>query len=523
MRCGSLFAVLVVMLAGCPGGDGAIGDRCSDRGDCTGGLQCVAATCVPKCTRAPDCGDGYSCDKDGICHAASGQLGDSCTSEVDCAAGLACELDGSATDPTGRLLASCVADNAARPAGSECAADAECRNGTCALGHCVDLCSQTRDCSTGTSCSLIPRVEANGTMFAGCLQTHGALRWQLPVHGPSDTVPLPIPDAARSVAVTFAVDDPDQLVGAEHVVAPDGTVVVSQAGNGSDVGNYYTDPVRHRLALGQSVLAMPSAPEPPLTIPGMPLQAGEYVLSVVSKNGTLGGTATPTATAVIKLDEPRQTSASVILDLHFYFLNLDEHPCAARFAPADKLDADSASTQAFFQTDYLGMLRSVFAGGGIALGAITYEDLRDHPDLDGLDQANASSLLALGSHSVGINIFFVRTLSPVGLQALSPSPGPAGLANTAQSGIAIGVDTLCYRDWSVLARLTAREVARYMGLYDNVEIDDMPMGTPPVLHRDPIMDSDLTSTNLMFYSELGGGVSLSPGQRDILARSPVLR
>ena len=508
MRCGSLFAVLVVVLAGCPGGDGAIGDHCSDRGDCAGGLQCVAATCVPKCGRAPDCGDGYSCDKDGYCHAATGQLGDSCTSEVDCAAGLACELEGSATDLTGRLLASCVAENAARPAGSTCTADSECRNGTCALGHCVDLCSELRDCGDGTSCALIPRVEADGAMFAGCLQAHGSLRWELPVHGTSDTVPLPIPDTARSVAVTFSVDDPAQLVGAEQVIAPDGSVVVSHAGGGTDIGNYYTDPVRHKLELGQSVLAMPSSPD-------APLQAGEYTLSVVSKHGATSGTATPTATAVIKLD-PRNQPPSVILDLHFYFLNLDEHPCAAMFEPAGKLDASTASTEPFFQTEYLGMLRSVFANGGVPLGAVTYEDLRDHPDLDGLDQANAPALLALGSHAVGVNVFFVRTLSPVGLQAIGPSPGPAGLANTRGSGIVIGVDSLCYRSWSDLARLTAHEVARYMGLYDNVEIDPT--------HTDPIRDNDDgdPSTNLMFYSELGG-FSLSPDQRDILTRSPVLR
>jgi hypothetical protein len=495
MRCGSLFAVLVVVLAGCPGGDGSIGDHCSDRGDCTSGLQCVAATCVPKCQRAPDCGDGYSCDKDGFCHPATGQLGDSCTSEVDCAAGLACELEGSATDANGRLLASCVAENPARPAGSTCVSDADCRNGTCALGHCVDLCSGTRDCSAGTSCALIPRVEAQGAMFAGCLQAHGSLRWELPIHGPADTVALPIPDVARSVAVTFSVEDPDQLVGATTVVAPDGTTVVS-------AGNYYSDPVRHKLELGQSVLAMPSTPD-------VPLQAGQYTLSVESQrsNGQ-GGTATPAATAVIKLD------SSVILDLHFYFLNLDEHPCGDSFN--GKLDASTASTQSFFQSDFLGKLRSVFANGGIALGTLTYEDLRDHPDLDGLELANAPALLALGTHPVGINVFFVRTLSPVGLQAIGPSPGPAGLAGTRGSGVVIGVDTLCYRGWQDLARLTAHELARYMGLYENVEIDPT--------HTDPISDDDDDdpSTNLMFYSELGGA-ALSAGQRDILTRSAVLR
>ena len=207
---------------------------------------------------------------------------------------------------------------------------------------------------------------------------------------------------------------------------------------------------------------------------------------------------------------------SVLLDLHFYFLDLDDHPCSAAFG--DSLTAATAQTAPFFQNDFLGMLRQVFAHGGVTLGAMTYEDLRDHPDLDGLDVNDAPSLLALGAHDGGINVFFVRTLSPVGLQALGPSPGPAGLAGTPGSGIVMGADTLCYRTWPQVARLTAHELARYMGLYDNVEIDDSD-ATP---RRDPILDSDTSDANLMYFSELGG-TDLSPGQRDILSRSPVLR
>ncbi|MBV8760245.1 MAG: hypothetical protein JO257_23340 [Deltaproteobacteria bacterium] len=503
MRLRTLFAL--VLLAGCPGAAG-IGDHCGDRGDCASSLQCVDSTCVPKCQRAPDCGDGYSCDKDGICHAATGQLGDSCSSEVDCAAGLACELEGTATDPQGHLAASCVMQNAGRPAGDLCVHDGDCRNGTCALGHCIDLCADTRDCGEGTACALIPRVEATGAMFAGCLQAHGSLVFPLPVHGPSDFVALPIPDSARSVAVTFSVEDPSQAVGATRVTAPDGTTVVTQQGYGDPV--HWSDPVRHQLALGQSVLAMPSSPEAPL-LPGV------YEMSVASQTVTqTAGSATPSAIAVLKLDST--VNSSVILDLHFYFLNFDEHPCLESFG--GQLDAATARSKAFFQTDYLGQLRSVFAHAGVALGTSTYEDLRNHPDLDGLNAANAGSLFSLGAHAVGINVFFVRTLSPVGLQALGPAPGPAGLAGTRGSGIVIGADTLCYRSWPDVARLTAHELARYMGLYDNVEIDDSDASP----RRDPIRDSDISSSNLMYFSELGG-TDLSPGQRDILTRSPVLR
>jgi hypothetical protein len=105
-------------------------------------------------------------------------------------------------------------------------------------------------------------------------------------------------------------------------------------------------------------------------------------------------------------------------------------------------------------------------------------------------------------------------MTPSGLQAYGPNPGPAGLPGTTQSGVIVSLDSLCYRDWRDVARVTSHEVARFMGLYDNVELDPD--------ETDPIMDSDTTSANLMFYSELGGD-ALSNGQRSILSRSPVLR
>jgi len=494
MRCCSLLALAV--LASC-GGVG-LGETCAGITDCATTLQCVSNVCRPRCLRSPDCGNGFSCGADGICREANGQLGDSCVSEVDCEGGLACELSG-LTVPAGAMQASCVMAGGGHPANAACTADRDCRNHTCALGRCIDLCRETRDCGVGTSCAEIPRVEANGAMFAGCLQSSGSLTWNIPVHGSAETIKLPVPNTARSVAVTMRVNDVNQEVGVTHITSPTSVTLLDFS------DDPFADPVRHRPDLGQSVLAMPSTPD-------VPLIPGAYTLDVRSLKPpfthTSIGTATPIVTAVIKLD------ASVILDLHFYFLNFDDHPCAAGFGSGGTLNAARANAATFFQNDFLGKLRQVFARGGVALGTLSYQDLFDHPDLDGLDISNAAALLALGKHDVGINVFFVRSLSPVGLQAFGPNPGPAGLGGTSQSGVIIALDTLCYRTWNDLARLTAHELARYMGLYDNVELD-------PAQH-DPISDSDGTSANLMFYSEFGGA-DLSQGQRDILSRSPVLR
>jgi hypothetical protein len=501
--------VLAVTLLGCPGGDGAIGDHCSGHGACSSNLQCLGSVCVPRCESAPECGDGYHCDSRGICQLSTGQPGDACDAEADCAAGLSCQIEKS-SGSDGYLLGSCVGDTAGRPPGSECTLDQDCRNGTCDLGHCVDLCSDTLDCAAGMACTGIPRVSANGQMYRGCLPARGTVTWSIPVQGTNDVVGLPIPENAVGVSVEFAIEDQSQMVGATTLVSPTGVSMIEPNG----ASYYENDWVRHRPEYGQSVLAMPSTPT-------TPLEAGVYSLRVRSLrigppddmgNPTFpNGTATPTMTAVIKV------GSSVILDLHFHFLDFTDHPCAQEFA--GRLDASVAQNATFFQTTFLSRLKTIFQQGGIALGTMSYTDLKNHPDLDGLDIANARSLLALGSHSTGINVFFVRTLSPVGIQAFGPNPGPAGLANTPHSGVVIALDTLCYRSWNDLARIAAHEIALYMGLYNNVEVDPLER---LVQHADPIPDSDTSSTNLMFYSELGG-TDLSEGQRYVLRRNPVLR
>jgi hypothetical protein len=496
MRRGSL--LWLVLLTGCPGSSGGIGDLCSDISDCSSQLQCVAGACEPLCVRAPDCGAGYSCNENGFCEVATGQLGEPCASEVECAGGLACELDPD-TDAAGNLMASCTPTTETRPSGATCTRDADCHNNLCALGRCVDLCTDTRDCVTGTACVAIPRVEASGAMFHGCLQAQGTLAWTIPVAASVQSVSLPIPESAQSIAVTLGIDDPNQEVAATALLAPDGSYLIDPRADA------YANPIRFQPALGQATLTIPSSPAT-LLVPGA------YTMTVSSLRPPYTtsdvGTATPRVTAVLKLD------TSVLLDLHFYFLDFDEFPCSDTAFGNAAFSAHAAQIASFFQNDFLGSLRGILASGGVALGEIDYTDLRDHPDLDGPDVANAGELLSMGSNADGINVFFVRSLSPAGLQAYGPNPGPAGLANTPQSGVIIPLDTLCYRSWTDLSRVAGHELARYMGLYDNVEIDQV--------HTDPIDDSDQSTSNLMFYSELGG-IELSPGQRTILSRSAVLR
>jgi hypothetical protein len=74
------------------------------------------------------------------------------------------------------------------------------------------------------------------------------------------------------------------------------------------------------------------------------------------------------------------------------------------------------------------------------------------------------------------------------------------------------MDTLCYRDWHALARITAHSLGRQMGLYHNRAPDGAP---------DTISDSDESIENLMYFGDFGGS-QLSDGQRDVLRRYPGL-
>ncbi|HEV7555973.1 MAG TPA: hypothetical protein VGO00_10980, partial [Kofleriaceae bacterium] len=185
---------------------------------------------------------------------------------------------------------------------------------------------------------------------------------------------------------------------------------------------------------------------------------------------------------------------------------------------AAPLNAQTAQTLAGFQTDYLSELRGIFVPAGITIEAASYEDIAGHDVLMSPEPGDLGNLLALGTHTAGINVYFVRSILPAGVQAFGPNPGPAGIAGSRQSGIAIGVDTLCYRSWGQVARLTAHEIARYMGLYHNVELNTSNHPT----WRDPIDDSTDSSVNLMYFSE-SGGTDLSPGQDEVLQRSAVLQ
>ncbi len=483
---------------GCGVGDAQLGESCADSSDCDEALQCLERVCTERCNTHIDCGDGYTCERGGQCAVVSSAIGDPCRREIECGAAQACVLQSEDLDQDGALTGICQLQTAGLTIGSECRADDECQVGVCALGLCTQLCRQGSDCPPGLACASIPRLlDDSAPRFSGCLPGRGVISHDIALSSASGSVRVPVPSHAKSFALVAQVDEEDQVVGATRLVAPDGAVLYAEPRTDDD---FYANAIRYEPGRAVSTLLVSNTPR-------VDLPVGASQVDVESRlPGGGAGTAVPRLRVLYKID----TGAT--LDLHFHFLDLTSHPCAEAF-DGGKLDAASALGSPSF-AGYLAEIEDVFAAAGVHLGDVTYHDITDRDDLDGIERDRVGDLFERAEHQSGVNVFLVRSIAPAGVQAVvGATPGPPRTAGTPASGVAVGLDTLCYRDWPALARISAHAIARQMGLYYNRD---------PGGHPDTIADSDELSTNLMFFGDLGGA-SLSSGQREVLRRYPGLR
>lgn len=485
-------AGVAAALAACTGGGRGLGEFCDTSADCAGSLQCFDRLCVPRCLHHVDCGDGYRCES-GECRVVDAGLGAACKSELECGPGFTCRLKETISTPPG----TCQPHTTAGVPGAGCAADADCRGGACALGHCLELCADEPECQRGWTCAAIPRLSDDATDFIGnfdaCLPESGAVAFELPLDPTvrNPTIKIPVPSSAVSAEVVLEVADPLQRIGATLLESPTGDKLYELP---TSREAYFANEVRHEPQPGVSVLKIPGVPEDVF-------EAGAYTMSlgVFREDG-----GTPSNARRVRVVEKLGLGAA--LDLHFYFADLDDHPCAEQLG---ELDAGTAPTSVAFQEAYLKELRAILAPA-LGTGATTYEDVIGHPELDGIDSLSAGELFALNHHPRGVAVFFVRSIAPAGLQLVIGGTPGAPLPGTRASGVAISVEALCYRDWRSMARQTAHGIARHLGLFRNVEPDG---------GEDPVLDSLPTEDNLLHYSELGG-TALSPGQRQLLRLSP---
>lgn len=495
---GLLLVALIVATGGCSDGRGA-GASCSSHGQCADAYQCLSDVCVPRCNNNSDCGEGYQCDRRRSCNLVISSIGDGCASEWECGLGQGCVLNNALLGDGQVLAASCQEQGSGGNIGSECELDEDCRNTLCTLGHCSQVCAANEDCPSDNRCALIPRIVGNeAALFYGCLQSTGVLKHRIPMTEPAARLPILVPSDTQSIAIVSSVDDDVHRVGATRVVGPDGSLLFN---GDSSPEQLVANRIRYIRQRRISTMLIPNSDHPEL-VP----QTGIYQVYMEASLPLFGqGTAIPEVTVFYKMDKSRT------LDLHFYFLDLADHPCEAQFG-MPTLNANTAQTGPSFQNEYLAALDGIFADK-ITTTIAGYKDIK-RADLDGIVGNDLGDLLRLADNDTGLAIFFVRSLAPNGVQALIGGvPGPPRSPGTSASGVAISVDTLCYRSWTKLARVTAHSIAAQMGLWNNRDPEGLP---------DPISDTDGNTNNLMFFGEFGG-TELSAGQIDVLGRYPGLR
>lgn len=486
-------------------GGGGAGAPCANHGDCDDAYQCLAQVCSPRCDRNSDCGDGYQCESSGLCKIVSSELGDSCASEWDCGLGQSCTLD--IADPNGdsQLASTCQAQGEGGNVGSLCAQDEDCRNNLCTLGHCSQVCAVREDCPETSFCDSIPRILQNTdwAYFDGCLPLTSTLTTHLNLEksGPTQNLRIPVPASAESFSIVSKVDDSSHLVGVTRVVAPNSQLLFN---NPESLEDFLASPIRYARSKEVSTLTFPSDGV-------QPIQHGVFDVKVEASLPPFGaGTATPDISVHYKLNKSR------ILDLTFYFADLEDHPCEVQMGGAP-ITAESAQNSEVFKEQYLAEITRIFEKAGIIVEPqATYQDISPkRPDLDGItSDADLRKLFQTATNEKGIAIFLVRSLPSDGVQTLGTSiPGPPRTPGTSSSGIAVSMDSLCYRSWESLARVTAHSIAGQMGLWNNRDPDGI---------TDPIGDSDRSTENLMYFGEFGG-TELSAGQSRVLGLYPGLR
>jgi len=489
---------IATLVAACSGANLGVGETCASDDECADGLQCLDSVCTPRCSAHIECGDGYRCLDSGECEQVISEIGDFCAAEIECGPEQTCALEPSDADGDGTVFGRCQAQPIGKVAGTTCRIGAECQTGLCMIGVCTQLCRLASDCAPGATCAEMPASALAGEPhFTGCLPATGVLSMSVPNSATRATLPVVVPSNVRSFALITRIGEADQQVGAIRLTAPDGR---THYVNPVTPDDFYANAIRYKPGTRISTLMVPNTP-------AVALQVGTYLVEVSSLLPVGGvGTAAPQIELFYKLD------SAATLDLHFYFLDLAEHPCAVEMGET-LLNAASAPTSVPF-AGFLTETESILSRAGLTFGDIAYRDITGRGDLDGLQRSNLGDLLSLAEHTSGINVFLVRSIGPTGIQALiGGTPGPPRTAGTTSSGMAVGLDTLCYRSWNTLARVVSQSIVRQMGLFPNRDSDGQ---------ADTIPDTDGSTDNLLFFGEFGGS-ELTSGQVDVIRRYPGLR
>jgi len=455
---------------------------------------------APECQERRDCEDGFACVS-GVCEIVRSTVGDRCVREADCGPGQTCAAtgyDGDADGDADTLAPSCQLA-IGRATGAACDANDQCASIACSLGHCAELCLADLDCRGGSACVGVPYMFSPRAVdqFGGCMPAAGVLAVDLPVDD-SGLVHVPVPTHALSMTLVTAVGDPSMLVGMTRLVSPSGTLLWNTPAATDAIA--IEQPLRYTPSTETSSVMLPSSSE-------APLEPGVYRAHVAAwqPNAQLARVL-PRVHAIFRLGVEGRT-----LDLNFHFMNLSEHACLGERTLSAKRVVDKQSP---WQAEFLPAWRAAFAPAGLTLGAMTFDDQVERPELDAVRPDELGKLFALGVRGrAALDVYVVRSIYPLGsLAAVGGTPGPLE-HRTTHSGIVISADALCVLGWDDFGRIAAHAAARYLGLYESVDVDG---------RHDPLVSTGDTANNIVYF-RLGSSPELTDEQAAILRTNPVLR
>lgn len=319
-------------------------------------------------------------------------------------------------------------------------------------------------------------------------------------------VPFEVPDDAISLTIVMVEEQDQALMVVTQLVDPTGTSWVSPMPEGytpSAVdrllgpfpGGFYSPNRSTASASGAGALLVPNNP-------AVQVMPGEWSVLFSAASIATGQPVQTEARVQVLIKRAARLPTCGRLPLHLYFTG------------ARGWTAETAPDDADFQRA-LERMRAFYAGVGITLDPVTYDDVPDPPeevDATGGPNSGMHQLFAQNDYEDGVALFFVsRLTSPFGGGVGGVSggiPGPSLQANTPRSGVVVATEL--DPDPDAIGHIMGHESGHYLGLFHTIEfigLQDQIDDTSP---------SQRDQSNLMFPTVTSGEASLSPGQGWVL-------